>query len=316
MHDLIIIGGGPAAVSAGCYALEKRIDFVMLFEEFGGRAGPIPSSWEPRRKHYLPRDEVMFTLARHVSDAPEHLIHDRALKVTRLLRGFAVETVEHGTLEGLVVLVATGATPRTLPLPDAQRLLDPRLQYSISTYAHLVAGERVAVIGDTARALHGVAEMARTAAKVYVIVPDSTHLATSFGQTLRRQPNIEVLEGYEVTGISGGATIEALLLVRDGNTRRLEVDHAFVSLGLYPNSEIVEHLVDTGRNRFILVNEHHETTMPGLFAAGDVTTNRSEQVLVSIGDGARAAARAYDHLLAQRLIYGPLWGQVEAPISG
>lgn len=312
MYELIIIGGGPAAVSAGCYALEKRIDFVMLFEEFGGRAGPIPSSWELQRERYLPRDEVMFTLARHISEASDHLIQDRAVKISRLLRGFAVETGQHGIIEALVVLVATGATPRTLPLPDAQRLLDSRLQYSISTYAHLVAGKRVAVIGDTARALHGVAEMARTAARVYVIVSDTSRLATPFGQTLRRQPNIEVLEGYEVTGVTGGATIEELLLVRDGNARRIEVEHAFVSLGLDPNSEIVEHLVDTGKGKFILVNEHHETTMPGMFAAGDVTTNRSEQVLVSIGDGARAAARAYDHLLAQRLVFGMFGSRVEA----
>jgi thioredoxin reductase len=215
----------------------------------------------------------------------------------------------------MVLLVATGATPRTVPLPDARRLLDPRLQYSISTYAHLVTGKRAAVIGDTPRALHGVAELARTAECVYIIVPDASHLATPFAQTLCHQPNVELLDGYSVTGVMGEDTITRLQLVHDGATCTLDVDYACVSLGLSPNSAIVKHLVDTDGNGFILVNEHHETTMPALFAAGDVTSSRSEQVIVSIGDGARAAARAYDHLLAQRLVFGPPWKPVEEQVS-
>jgi len=304
MYDLMIIGGGPAAVSAACYAREKRINFVMLFDQIGGQVGWAQSVWGPLPSHQLPSNELMHLLTTRITHTPEHLIRDRAVKVLKRDRSFAVETQTQRTLEATVLLIATGATPCSLPLPNADRLLDPRLHSSITTYAHLVAGQRVAVIGTTQRALHGVAELVRTAEQIYLIDLGLGNLATPFGQTLRRQPNVELLEGYEVREILGQDTARELVVARDGTIRHLTVDHAFVSLGLRPNCAFIQSLVDTDPSGSILVNEHHETTMAGIFAAGDVTTMRSEQVTVSIGDGARAAARAFDYLLAQWLVFG------------
>jgi thioredoxin reductase len=116
-----------------------------------------------------------------------------------------------------------------------------------------------------------------------------------------RRPNIEVLAGCEVKEVLGAAGITALVVECDGIARRIDVDRAFVDLGLVPHSDLVKGLVATDPGGFIVVDDGNETTLPGLFAAGDVTTSFCEQVLIAVGDGVRAAVHAYDYLLAHSL---------------
>ncbi len=144
--------------------------------------------------------------------------------------------------------------------------------------------------------------VADTAERVFLIAPEGSSITSPLGYVLRRQPNVEVLEGYTVREIVGHAAIEELVLVRDEQPLRLGIDRAFVALFLTPNSAPVRDIVATDDEGFIVINAHHETSLPGLFAAGDVTTRFCEQVLVAIGDGARAAMNAYDYLVARRLV--------------
>ena len=307
MYDLIIIGGGPAALSAAFYAMGKELDRVMLCEDLGGKVGWLESLAGPDQTHYLPGNELVHLLTKRLMSQSDRIIHDRALTVASHDATFVVETREHGVLEGSAVIVATGAMPLKLDVAGVRRLVDRGLGYSITTYAHLAGGKRVAVIGATLRSLSGAAELARTVKQLYVIAPDPALVAaTRLGAALRQLANVEVLEGYEVTAVIGGDTVEELLVARNGQTRRISVDRAFVDFGLVPNSAIVQDLVDRDAEGFILVNDYHETTTPGVFAAGDVTTTPGEQVLTAIGDGTRAAMSAYDYLLARWLMPGSL----------
>ena len=158
----------------------------------------------------------------------------------------------------------------------------------------------MAVIGTTLRALRGVAELARTAERVYLVAPDATGMQMPLAYALRRRENVEILEGYQVTEVVGTSNIEQIVATRDGQTRRLSVDAAFVDLGLRANSGIVRRIARTDPDGFILVDDRNATTTPGLFAAGDVTSAFGEQIMIAIGDGARAALSAYDYLLAMQ----------------
>jgi thioredoxin reductase len=110
-----------------------------------------------------------------------------------------------------------------------------------------------------------------------------------------------ILEGYEVTEIAGETSADAVVIARAGTKQRIAVHGVFVALDLCPNSTMVQQLTALDAHGFIQVNAAHETPVPGLFAAGDVATAISEQVLIAIGDGARAARSAFAYLLAQRL---------------
>jgi thioredoxin reductase len=219
--------------------------------------------------------------------------------VSTIEAGFQITTEQHGVYQSLAVIVATGTTPRMLDMPGAHELLGQGLGYSATTHAHLVAGKQVAVIGTTARALRGAAELVRTAARVYLIAPDAAGLDTPLAHTLQQRPNLEVLAGYQVKAVNGPFNVESLVVERGDEHRWLRVEAAFVDLGLMPNSGIVQQLVRLDPAGFIRVDEHNATTLAGLFAAGDVTIGFGEQVFIAIGGGARAALSAYDYLLAQ-----------------
>jgi len=298
MHDLIIVGGGPAGLSAATYALGKQLDVLAIYDALGGKAGTRQSLAGQAADEYLAGAEAVRVFERQVTIQADRSMHDQVTGVVKATGVFQVATRHHGIQESLAVIIATGATPIALDVPGAQELLGQGLGYSVTSHAQLLAGKTAAVIGTSARALRGVAELARTATQVYLIAPDATGLATPFARALQHRANVEILDGYAVQEVVGARNVEQLIVARDGQTRRLDIDAAFVDLGLLPNSAIIGHIAQTDHDGFIWVDDQNATTLPGLFAAGDVTTAFGEQLLIAIGDGARAALGAYSYLLA------------------
>lgn len=298
MYDMIIIGGGPAGLSAAIFALGKQLDFVLICDELSGKSGWRQQLAGQTAEEYLAGDEAVRLFARLLKERDGRILRDRVAEVTRTDNIFHVETNNHVKLQGRTVIVATGVTPLYLDVPGARELLGQGLGYSIVTHNRLLKGKTAAVIGTTVRALRGVTELAPIAEHIYLIAPDATGMATPLARALRYRPNVEVLEGYLVKEIAGPLSVEELVVEREGQIRRLSVDAAFVDLGLIPNSGVVRRIVQTDYDGFIWVDDRNGTSLPGLFAAGDVTTAFGEQVLIAIGEGARAALSAYDYVLA------------------
>lgn len=322
MYDLIIIGGGPAAVAAAFYAIDKQMRVLLVYEDLGGKVGARESlirydqsdddstsrRYVRRGEHdvaelipALPANRVVRLLVSQIM-RHGHVLHDCVQNVAVGAGYFSVETRNQGVLQAKTVLIATGATPLRLVVPGADRFVDRAMDYSIATYAQHAGGQRVAVIGDTPRAVFGAAELARTAAHVTLIVPGTAGLATPLGVGLQHQPNVDVLIDADVTEICGQFSIDAVVVRVGGQLQRLPVERAFVDLGLVPNSRFVQNLVTTDRRGFIVVDQQNATSVPGVFAAGDVTTTACEQVLAAIGDGARAAMSAQRYVLTQALV--------------
>jgi thioredoxin reductase len=298
MHDLIIIGGGAASWAAALYALDKRLDLLLICEEVGGKAGTQQQLRGQAGEEQLAGAEAVQLIERRVTAHAEAVLRDRVLSVAKEHGVFHLAAQRHGTHQSRTVLVATGATPLTLDVPGAKALVNYGVGYSITTHANLLSGKTVAVVGTTRRALRGVAELARTAAQVYLVAPDATGMTTPLARALRRLPNVAIFERYAVKEIAGTGSVEQLAIERDGEQSWLRVDAVFADLGLLPNSGLVRSVVATDAEGFIIVDDQNATTLPGLFAAGDVTTAFGEQMLIAAGDGTRAAAGAYEYLLA------------------
>jgi thioredoxin reductase len=319
MYDMAIIGGGAAATAAAFYAVEKQLNFVLIGETLGGKTGQGASRLRYEggasvTRRYVRRGdrevaEVMPSLPAHqlVGLLVDDVLHgqrvhqDRVLNITPGVGFFAVETGKQGVIHTSTVIIATGAAPRTLDVPGAARLIDPRMDYSPTTYAQQVTGQRVAVIGDTRRAVLGVAELARTAAHVVWIVPHAPRVHTPLGGALQHHANVEIVVGAAIREVFGTNVIEEIVLGTSNAVRRIPVDRAFVDLGVVPNSAVVAGVVDTDAHGFIMVDEHNAASLPGVFAAGDVTTIGGEHALLSVGDGVRAAQSAYHRILIQEL---------------
>jgi thioredoxin reductase (NADPH) len=302
MHDLIIVGGGAAALSAAVYALGKQLDTLIIYEKMGGRAGTEQHLRDQPNKEYLAGAEAAAALARQVAAQSDCTLFDRVTDVSKVAGVFRVTTEQHGVYESLAVLVATGATATPLDAAGARELLGQGLGYSATTHAHRVAGKHVAVIGSTVRALRGAAELARSAEQVYLIAPEPGDLETPLARGLRRYPNVEIIEGFRVKAVNGPFHVESLVLEHGEEHRRVRVGAAFADVGLQPNSAMVRKICQTDLDGFVWVDQGNATTLPGLFAAGDVTTAFGEQILIAIGDGARAALSAYDYILATTTI--------------
>lgn len=309
MRDLIIIGAGAAGLSAAVYALGKKLNFLIIYDELGGKSDWDQSLADQNGATTRVGSEAVRLFARQVGSYPEHVLRDRVTGLSRLHEGFEVETLNHSMQTSRAVIIATGASPVELDVPYAQEFVGHGLGYSVTTYTHLLAGKTAAIIGTGERALRGAGELARIARQVYLIMPtptpssDITPLLPAMGRTIEAQPNVEVFAGYRVKEIIGVFHAGEVVIEKDNKTRSLGVDAAFVDLGLRPNTEFVRGLMLLDTNGFIRVDERNATTVPGLFAAGDVTTAFGEQVVIAMGEGARAALSAYDYLLAEPATY-------------
>ena len=316
MRDVIVIGAGPTGLAAAGYARSKGLDVLVIGARPGGKAGDRQQLGGQYLREELLGEELVKALLRQITDAPGCLVRDVVVGVFKRDGVFHVLT-ETTTWHAWAVIIATGAVPRMLGIPGEWQLIGRGLGYSITTHAHLAVGRDVAVVGTTPRALRGVAELVQRARSVALIAPDPGQLASPLGQQVSAHPRVHLLEGYQVTAVEASAgAVHAIVVARGDILHRLPVQAVFVDLGLVPNVQMVRQLVQLDAQGFIKVDEQHRTSLPGLFAAGDVTTMAGEQMLIVVGDGVRAARSAYDYILAQRLeLMGQALSPADAPLQ-
>lgn len=298
MYDLIVIGGGPAGLTATIYAIRKRIDVLMVSKDLGGKTNYHLEL--PDQESYLVVNGVevvdRFRSELEYLDFARHM--DSVEKVTKQDDHFLVETRGGNEFQARAIIVATGARQRWMDVPGEREYLSRGLCYSAISYAPLFIDKKTVVIGDGELALRSAAELATVAEQVHIVGPADPVLGTPLGKKLKDTPNVKILEGYQVTQVLGNGYAERVVVKSpDGREMDIPADGTFVEMALLPNTGMLGDLVETNEERFIIVDCHCRTNVPGLFAAGDVTHIAAEQVLVAVGEGVKAALSAYDYLL-------------------
>ena len=299
MYDLIVIGGGPAGLTATVYALRKRLNVLLLTRDLGGKTNYRLQL--PFVEHHLviTGEETVSRFANEVQYLEFARAFTRVERVEQIPGGYRVQTQAGASHDARALVIATGALGRLLNVPGEREFMMRGLCYSAVSYAPLFIERDTAVIGDTALALRSAAELARTARHVTLIAPTRGELDSALGARVLAAANVEVLEGFRVEQIVGDQYARAVVVARDGERREVQADGFFVELELLPQSELVAHLVERDAAGRIRVDSRNRTSAPGIFAAGDVTDVFAEQVLIAIGEGAKAALAAYEYLLTQ-----------------
>ena len=300
MYDLLIIGGGPAGLTAAVYAIRKRLNCLLVSPDLGGKAnGHMVIEGMDMHQVIDGADSV-----RRFRTEIEYLDFARLLeRVVHLEREgptFTATTESGSRLEARSVILATGADAIRLDVQGADRYFLKGVAYSTVSYAPLFIGKIVALVGAGPIALRGAAELAEVALRLYLVAPTHGELDSPLGRRLQAADNVTPLENWEPVSVEGDDYARRLVVrAPDGETRALDVAAIFVELGLKPHGELVRDWVDVDQAGHVIVNSHTETSAPGLFAAGDATNVQAEQVLIAIGEGAKAALAAYEYLLRQ-----------------
>lgn len=298
MYDLIIIGGGPAGLTAAVYAIRKRLNVLLLTKDLGGKTNfrlalPWIQDYQVVRGLEVVnkfRSELEYLdFARHMDDVQ---------KVARKNGGFVVSTKGGADLEAKAVIIATGARQVRMGIPGEKEFTMKGLCYSALSYAPLFIDKTTFVIGDGELALRSGAELATVARQVYMVGAGDKMLSTPIGKKLSAAGNVTILKGNEVVEVKGDEFARSLSLKDSkGTTTEYQTDAIFVEKALTPNSDMVKDIVKLDERGRVIVDDANRTSVPGLFAAGDVTNGFAEQVLVAVGEGAKAALSAYEYLL-------------------
>ena len=298
MYDLIIVGGGPAGLTAAIYALRKRLNVFLVSQDLGGKTNYRMELPDVESHQVIRGVEIVEKFWREL----DYLEFARHLEpVTTIEKEediFTVTTVSGERREASSVILATGSRVRQLGVPGEKAFIGRGLSYSAISYAPLFLGRRTAVIGDGPLALRAVTELALVSDKVHLVALSADVMGSPIVQRLASSAKVVVWEGYDITEIQGTGYAERIIVqTPEGETAEIVVDGIFIELGLIPNSDPVKDLARLDDQGRVVVDNLNRTNCPGLFAAGDVTDAYAEQVLIAVGEGAKAALSAYEYLL-------------------
>lgn len=309
MKDLIIIGGGPAGLTAGIYAGRAKLD-VLLLER--GMPGGLAATTEvienyPGFPGGIAGPELMGQMLAQAQRFGLE-VKSAAVEKVRCVDGEFVILAEEETFRSRAVILATGAEPQLLQVPGEERLRGRGVSYCATCDGAFFRDKTVAVVGGGDAAVEEAVFLTRFANKVLLIHRRGELRATKVVQDkAKRNPRIEFVWHSIVEEILGADAVEGVRVrdVRTGETRVLDVAGVFIYVGQKPASHLVEELAELDSRGYVLTDEQMQTRCPGLFAAGDVRKKLLRQVVTAVADGAIAAVAAEKYVEEVKSTPGP-----------
>jgi len=299
-YDLIIVGGGPAGLTAAAYAIRKRIETMLISEDLGGKTNYKFTMPGIETHPIIDGEELVskFKSQLQYLDFARHL--DKVTKIERTADGFAVSTRSGESFRGNAAIIATGVMPRRLNVPGEKEFLGRGVSYSAVSHAPLFIDMDVAVVGQGTTALQAVAELAQIAKHVNAIGTPTKLIESELGQKLKADGKVKFLTDFEVEEIRGKEAVEEILVRNKASKTEqvIPVQGVFIEAGYQTEAELYSPMVKTTADGRIMISENNQTNVPGLFAAGDITDVNAQQVVIAIGEGANAALSAYNYLLS------------------
>lgn len=299
--ELIIVGGGPAGLTSAIYSARALIDTLVIEKMLPGGQPVLTTFIEnyPGFPEGISGPELAERLESQAGKFGAKIITSRpVLNISRKEEGFEVKT-ESNSFWGKAVIVATGTSPRKLNVPGEEEFTGRGVSYCAVCDGAFYRDRVVAVVGGGDSAMDESIYLTRFASKVFVIHRRNQLRAEKILQERAfSNPKISFIWDTVVQSIEGDRKVELLKLknVKTGEISELKVDGIFVYIGSNPNSSMVKDLVELDENGFIITDDCMKTSVPGLFAAGDVRNTNFRQLATAIGDGAIAANSAERYL--------------------
>lgn len=301
MHDLIIIGGGPAGVAAGVYAARKHLKSVLIAEEIGGQSTVSEGieNWIGTIK--ISGADLARTLKEHLdaykADMLETVVGDRVTKLSKGATGFVVETRDGKSFTAKAVLIASGAARKKLLVPGADTFENKGVTYCASCDGPLFSDMDVAVVGGGNAGFETAAQLLAYAKSVTLIHRHSTYKADAITvERVLAHPNMRAITNAEPVEVHGEAFVSGMTIKdRDtGETTLLPVTGVFAEIGVLPNTDYARELVTVDEvGRVVTDPKNQRTSVEGVWAAGDCTDELYHQNNIAAGDAVKALEDIY-----------------------
>jgi len=300
VYDLIIIGAGPAGITASVYAARNRLNFLVVTKDIGGQ-----TAWSGDVENYtgyqfITGPDLAAKFEEHMRKYGIAVKENvEAVDIKKAGKTFLINT-DKGEYEARAVIIASGKISKELGVPGEKEFKNRGLTYCATCDGPLFSGKDVAVVGGGNSALDAVLQLMKIARRVYVI-----NINPRLGGDAVMRDKIEagstvtVLNNSQVTSVIGDKMVTGIKIKRGDKEELLSVQGVFVEIGLVPNSGFAKK-VDKNAYGEIKVNCKNETNVAGIFAAGDVTDVPEKQIVIAAGEGSKAALAAFRYINQNR----------------
>lgn len=303
LYDVIVVGAGPAGLSAALYAARKNLSTLVVAMDVGGQVGTTAVVENYVGIGPVTGPDLVQRMVEQVEGYDvELLIGEQVTAVVPDGVARLVRTASGRELCGRAVIVASGARKRHLGIPGEKELAGKGVVYCSTCDGPLFKDLRIAVVGGGNSAVEAAIEMAGVASEIYLVSRDELHADEILQDKVTSSPAIELLTGFEPVEIHGTDSVTGLTVKHAGDDapkRRLDVDGVFIEVGFYPNTDFALDLVEANERGEILADSHGRTGVKGVFAAGDAIETHHKQIVIAVGTGARAALAASEYLISQ-----------------
>jgi thioredoxin-disulfide reductase len=301
MFDIIIIGGGPAGITAGIYAARKKLNTLVISKDFIGQVGKssLIENWPGTQRisgvKYL--ENLKKHLEKFMVDINEG---EEVVGINKKKDLFEIRTTQKDRYFTKSIIIASGTNPRPLEIPGEKEFVGRGVSYCTTCDAPFFKDKTVAVIGGGNAGLEAALDLARYAKKIYILEFSPEIKADEFlHEKAKKDKKIEVILSAQSKEIKGTNLVDSFVYQnrKSKGLKEIKVDGVFVMIGNVPAGGFIKNLVDFSERGEIKINpKTNETKTKGLFAAGDVTTVPYKQIVVAAGEGAKAALSCYNYL--------------------
>jgi alkyl hydroperoxide reductase subunit F len=302
LYDVAVVGGGPAGLAAAMYAARKNLSTIVVAMDIGGQLGTTRDVANyPGYELITGPDLVQKFFAQASQYGIERLIGELVTGVRIEGRSKVLELESQREVAARSLVIASGVQKRHLRIPGERELAGRGVVYCSTCDGPLFRGLDIAVVGGGNSALEAALEMDGVARRVHLVARNGLAGDQVLEDKVATASGVEVLAHHEPAEIHGAGAVEGLTVLdrETGTTEKLAVQGVFVEIGLFPNTAFALDLVDTNERGEIVVDSHCRTGVRGVFAAGDCTDTHDKQIVISVGEGAKAALAAFEYLVAQ-----------------
>lgn len=300
MYDMLIIGSGPAGMGAAIYGVRAGLSLAVL-DRSPISGGQVLTTYEIDNYLGLPQisgGEISQKFREHADSLGVNFVTANVTSIEDKKDCKIVHT-EEGDYEAKTLLLATGATHAMLGVKGEMQLAEMGVSYCATCDGAFFRKRTVAVVGGGDVAVEDAIFLAGLCSKVYLIHRrDSLRAADSLQKKLMSMENVEILWNCEVKEIQGEDMVEKILVYhnQDDSQSELEVNGVFIAVGIHPNTELYQGLVEMDEQGYVLADESCKTTVDGIYAAGDIRKKALRQIITAVADGANAVTSAQNYL--------------------